>query len=57
MKNPQQFSKGRLLLGRENAIAATEARTHLRRADFALDNFGLRGMGQLPNGDYISTGN
>jgi|TARA_R100000482_G_C5059575_1_gene116467 hypothetical protein len=60
MKNPQTiFHKdGVWVTDRENAIAAiTEARTHLRRADFVLDNFGLRGMGQLPNVlDYTSLG-
>ena len=58
MKNPQTiFHKdGVWITDRENAIAAiTEARTHLCRADFNLDNFGLRGMGVLPNRqDYTS---
>ena len=53
MKNPQTiFHKdGVWIADRENALEAiTEARMLLRRADFHLDKFGLRGMGVLPEG-------
>lgn len=53
MKNPQTIlhKDGVWITDKENALKAiTDARAALRRADFNLDQFGLRGMGQLPNG-------
>ncbi len=52
MKNPQTiFHKdGVWITDKENALKAIrEARAALRLADFNLDQFGLRGMGQLPS--------
>jgi hypothetical protein len=53
MKNPQTiFHKdGIWITDKENALKAIrEARAALRLADFNIDQFGLRGMGVLPEG-------